>query len=166
MTEHPRPHRPTGADVPDTPATRAIAAAGIAHEVRVIERPRDLEDAAARLGVTPDRLCKTLVIRRAEGEHLLVVLPGSRQLDWPRLRAHLGVSRLSLPDAEAAKAATGYERGTITPFGAPPTLPVIVDASVAGAGTLTVGGGAHGVSLRLDADDLIAATGAEVAAIT
>ena len=27
-----------------------------------------------------------------------------------------GVSRLSLPDAHEAKAATGYERGTITPF--------------------------------------------------
>lgn len=147
----------------DTPATRAIAALGIAHEVRVIERPRSLEEAAERLGVAPDRVLKTMVIRRGDDDYLLALVPGTRQIDWPRLRAHLGVHRLSMPDAEGARAATGYERGTITPFGTTRTWPVIADASIASAGSVTVGGGAHGVSLKLDADDLIAAVNAQVA---
>jgi Cys-tRNA(Pro)/Cys-tRNA(Cys) deacylase len=150
----------------DTPATRAIAALGVRHDVRVIERARSLEEAAERLGIEPDHLLKTLVVRRGEDDHVLVLAPGTRQRGWPKLRAHLGVPRLSLPDAEAAREATGYERGTITPFGAARAWPVIADASVAGAGTVTVGGGAHGVSLRLDADDLIAAVDAEVVDIT
>lgn len=140
---------------PDTPAIRAATEVGLEHEVRVIERPTGLEDAAAKLGVTPDRLLKTLVIRRAEDDHLLVVVPGSRRLDWQRLRAHLGVSRLSLPDADEARAVTGYERGTITPFGTRQPLPVVVDERIVGAGTVTIGAGAHGVSMRLDADALI-----------
>jgi Cys-tRNA(Pro)/Cys-tRNA(Cys) deacylase len=151
---------------PDTPATRAIAEAGVDHEVRVIERARSLEEAAERLCVDPDRLLKTMVVRRGEDDYLLVLVPGSRQIDWPKLRAHLGVSRLSMPDAEVARDATGYERGTITPFGADGSWPVVVDASVAGGGMVSVGGGAHGVSLRLDGDDLIAAVGASVVDVT
>jgi len=153
-------------NTPDTPATRAIAQAGVAHEVRVIERARSLEEAAQRLGVDPERLLKTMVVRRGEDDYLLVLVPGSRQIDWPKLRSHLGVSRLSMPDAEVAREATGYERGTITPFGARGAWPVIVDASVAAGGTVTVGGGAHGVSLRLDGDDLIAAVDAAVVDVT
>ena len=152
----------TGDDRPDTPAIRAAEAAGLDLEVHRIDRPSSLEEAAERYGVAPGQLLKTLVVRRAEGDHVLVLLPGPAPLAWPKLRSHLGVSRLSLPDAQEARAVTGYERGTITPFGARGGSPVLADASIVGAGTVTIGAGAHGVSLRLDADDLLAAVDAEV----
>lgn len=157
----------TGTDTPiDTPAIRAARAAGLDVEVRRIERPRSLEEAAERYGIPPQRLLKTLVVRLSDGAYALVLLPGPAQLAWPKLRAHLGVSRISLPDAEEARAATGYERGTITPFGAEGDWPVLADASIRGAGTVTVGAGAHGVSLRVDADALLAAVDAEVVSLT
>lgn len=153
--------------VPDTPAIRAATALGLDHEVRVIDRARSAEEAARRLGVGIDRLLKTLVVRRSEDDFLLVLVPGSRQLDWPKLRAHLGVSRLSLPDAEQARDATGYERGTITPLGTTRSWPVVVDASVtADDRPVTVGGGAHGVSLLVAPSDLVATLEAEVADVT
>lgn len=152
--------------VPDTPATRAAAALGLDHEVKVIERARSLEQAAERLGVAPHQLLKTLVVRRRDDDYLFVIIPGDREIAWPLLRRHLGVSRLSMPPADVAREVTGYERGTITPFGATIAWPVIIDAAVAGSGTVTVGGGSHGVSLRLDADALIAAVGAEVVDVT
>lgn len=154
------------ASPPDTPAIRAATALGLAHRVVVIERAGSIAEAAERVGITPERLCKTLVVRRGADDHLLVLVPGPRQLDWPTLRRHLGVSRLSLPDADAARAATGYERGTITPLGARGSWPVLVDATLAGVGEIALGGGAHGVSLLVDADALIAALDAEVAAVT
>lgn len=46
---------------------------------------------------------------------MFVPVPGDRQTSWPKLRALLGVNRLSIPDAETARAATGYERGTPLP---------------------------------------------------
>ena len=156
---------PGDAPPPDTPAIRAARQAGLEVEVRRIERPRSLEEAAARYGVPAHRLLKTLVVRRAAGEYVLILLPGTAQLAWPRLRAHLGVSRISLPDAEEARAATGYERGTITPLGAEGQWPVLADDSIPGAGLVTVGAGAHGVSLRLDADALLTAVDAEVVAL-
>lgn len=148
---------------PATPATRAAVELGLAHEVRTIERARSAADAAERLGVTPERLLKTIVVRRAEDDHLFVLVPGPDRIDWPRLRAHLGVSRLSLPEAEAAREVTGYERGTITPLGARRALPVLAPTRLAGAGTVAIGAGAHGVFVVADADDLLAAVGAELA---
>lgn len=149
---------------PSTPATAAVATSGVAHEVVVREPSRSAEEAANKLGLPVSRLLRTIVIRRGEDDYLLVLVPGGRRIAWPRLRAHLGVSRLSLPDADEAREATGYERGTITPFGVP-DMPVIADASMVGAGTVSVGGGGHGIAILLDADDLVATVGAEVADI-
>ena len=84
----------------------------------------------------------------------------------PRLRAHLGVTRLSLPDAEEARAVTGYPRGAITPFGSTNAWPVIVDASAMDRPRVALGGGAHGVNVHLRPADLVAALGAAVADVT
>ena len=68
------------------------------------------------------------------------------------------------PDAETARAVTGHERGTITPFGALHPWPVIADARV--QGTISIGAGAHGVSALADAADVIEALSATVADVT
>lgn len=151
--------------IPDTPALRALAALGIDHEVRTHGRVGSLEEAAAARGVDPDRLIKTLVVRRAEDDYLLVLVPGGRVISWPKLRALLGVNRISMPDADEALAVTGYERGTITPFGTRRPLPVIADAALVDR-QVSIGGGAHGVGVLLAAKDLFAATDATVADVT
>ena len=158
----------SGEPVPDrdTPATRAAIASGLEHQVRVISRARDVQEAAERLGVPTSRLLKTLVVRRGKGSYLLVLVPGSRQIDWPKLRHLLGVNRLSMPDAEVAREVTGYERGTITPLGVRTELPTVVDASVTGGGQVSIGGGAHGVSILVDADELVRVLGATVADVS
>jgi prolyl-tRNA editing enzyme YbaK/EbsC (Cys-tRNA(Pro) deacylase) len=107
-------------------------------------------------------LLRTIVIRRAVDDYVFVLVPGGRQIDWPKLRAHLGVKRLSLPDADEAKAATGYERGTITPFGATRDWPVIADGAVRGFDLVAIGAGAHGVNLHVETSALLEALGADV----
>ncbi|GHG48093.1 hypothetical protein GCM10011331_09600 [Flavimobilis marinus] len=125
---------------------------------------RSLEEAAAARGVTPSAIVKTLVVRRGDDDYLLVLVPGDRQISWPKLRALLGVARLSMPDAAGAQAATGYERGTITPFGSTTAWPVIADERV--AGVVSIGAGAHGVAATLDAADLVRVLDARVADVT
>ncbi|WP_313409816.1 YbaK/EbsC family protein, partial [Aeromicrobium sp.] len=127
----------------------ALDAAGVPHTVTRHGPVGSLAEAAALRGVDPDRIVKTLVVRRGEDDYLFVLVPGDRQISWPKLRALLGVSRLSLPPAEDAFAATGYERGTITPFGASHPWPVVADAAV--RGTISLGGGAHGVAVTVEA---------------
>jgi Cys-tRNA(Pro)/Cys-tRNA(Cys) deacylase len=92
-------------------------------------------------------------------------VPGGRKISWPKLRAVLHVNKLQLPDASVAFAATGYERGTITPFGSTTAWPVIADTTVAGR-TVSMGAGEHGYSLFVDADALIAGFDATLADIT
>jgi Cys-tRNA(Pro) deacylase len=145
-------------------AARALAAAGIEHVIVRHGPVRSLQEAADARGVARDRVIKTLVVRRGEDDYVFVLVPGDRQISWPKLRALLAVNRLSMPDADTARAVTGYERGTITPFGSLTAWPVVADAGV--TGTVSIGAGAHGVSATVLADDLIRVLGASVDDIT
>lgn len=146
---------------------RAVAAArelGLAHTVTRHGPVRSLEEAAAARGIEPHQLLKTMVVRVSEGDHRFVLVPGDREIAWPKLRALLGVNRLSMPSADAAYDVTGYVRGTITPLGSSTPLPVIADASI--GGRVSIGAGAHGVALTVDSGELVAALGATVADVT
>ena len=137
------------------------------------ERPaaRSLAEAAELLGLQPEDIVKTLVVKRSstssgtDPEYLLALVPGDLAISWPKLRALVGVNKLRLPEPEMALAATGYERGTITPIGAHTDWPVYADESIVGR-RIAMGAGAHGYSLFVDADALIAAYGARVADIS
>ena len=150
-------------DEPTTPAIDALVAAGVPHRVVRTRRATSAEESARLQGIEPHQLLRTIVVRRGEGDYLMVLVPAGRRFDWPKLRAHLGVSRLSMPDADEARAVTGYERGAITPFGAKQWLPVILDEAGRAPDVIAIGGGAHGVNLHLTPADLIAATDATVA---
>ena len=151
---------------PDTPALRDLATRSLGYEVTRTRPAGSIEEAARLRGVPVESVLKTLVVRRADDDHLLVVLPGDRALDWSKLRSVLGVRRVSLPDAEEALAVTGYERGAITPYGLSRPLPVIVDEVIPARGSVSIGGGAHGVSVRLDGAELAADLGATVADVS
>ena len=149
-----------------TPAIEAVERAGIPFEVIRTERAHSAEESAALQGIELGALLRTIVVRRGDDDYVFVLVPGGRRFDWPKVRAHLGVTRLSLPDADEARLVTGYERGAITPFGATRAWPVIVDASASGFERVAVGGGAHGVNLHLAPADLITALVAEVVDVT
>jgi Cys-tRNA(Pro) deacylase len=151
---------------PTTPALDALAGSDLRFEVKRTERARSAQESASVQDIDLDQLLRTIVIRRGENDYVFVLVPGGRQIDWPKLRAHLGVSRLSLPDAEEAKTATGYERGAITPFGATNAWPVISDATVPEKPVVAIGGGGHGINLHLAGADLVAFLGADVVDVT
>ncbi len=146
-------------------ALAAVEAAGLAHRVVRHGPVRSLAEAAAARGVEPAAVVKTLVVRRGEGDYLFVLVPGDRTISWPKLRDLLGVSRMSMPDAATARDVTGYERGTITPFGATTAWPVVADERLLGH-EVTLGAGAHGVAVAVDADATVTALGAVVADVT
>ena len=149
----------------DTPALRRLRELGVAHTVVRHGPVGSVAEAAAVRGIEVRDLVKTIVVRRGADDYVFVLVPGDREFSWPKLRALLGVSRLSMPDAAEAKRVTGYERGTITPFGSTHPWPVFADSSIVGR-SISMGGGAHGVGVKLQADDAIAALDATVADLT
>jgi Cys-tRNA(Pro)/Cys-tRNA(Cys) deacylase len=146
----------------ETPATRAVAAHGAPFRVVRTEPAGSAEESASLQGIPLDALLRTIVVRRGQDDYVFVLIPAGRQFDWPKLRAHLGVKRLSLPDAHEAQAATGYVRYTITPFGSTRAWPVLLDAAAIEQPVVAIGGGARGVNLHLAPADLVRALGAEV----
>jgi len=149
-----------------TPAIDALLASGVPHRVVRTEPAGSAEESAALQGIPLAALLRTIVVRRGDDDYLFVLVPAGRRFDWPKLRTHLSVSRLSLPDADEARAVTGYERYTITPFGSNRAWPVIADASIRDLPIAAIGGGARGVNVHLRPADLIAATGADVVDVT
>ncbi|GAB3567773.1 YbaK/EbsC family protein [Arthrobacter alkaliphilus] len=136
-------------------------------DVQLVERAAasSLEEAARNMGITPADIVKSLVVKHRDGTFLFALVPGDRQISWPKLRALLGVNKLSMPSADVAFEATGYERGTITPLGSSKPWPVYADASIAGR-RISMGAGEHGFSAFVNADALTAALGAMVADIS
>jgi Cys-tRNA(Pro)/Cys-tRNA(Cys) deacylase len=145
-----------------TPAIDAVAALGVLHRVVRTEAANSAEESASMQGIPLGALLRTIVVRRGEDDYLFVLVPAGRRFDWPKLRGHLGVTRLSLPDADEAQRATGYVRYTITPFGSTKAWPVLADAAILDQPVVAIGGGARGVNLHLAPQDLIASLAASV----
>lgn len=149
-------------DETSTPALLALAAAGVPHRVVRTERAGNAEEAAALQGIPTGALLRTIVVRRGDDDYLFVLVPAGRRFDWPRLREHLGVRRMTLPDADEARAVTGYERYTITPFGSTRAWPAIIDATVLDHDVVSVGGGGFGINVHLAPATLVVALAADV----
>lgn len=128
------------------------AARGIPLDIVARPNAASLEEAAGILGVDPSVIVKSLVVKRSDGTFLFALVPGDRQISWPKLRAVVGVNKLQLPAAELALEATGYERGTITPLGSTTAWPVFADSRI--SGRIAMGAGEHGFSAWVDASDL------------
>lgn len=148
--------------MPDQPsvhparAAEDAAARGLA--VEFLTRESTGRPTHEDFGGTP--IAKTIVVQRGDS-FVLVLTPLDAQFSWAPLRAHLGVNRLSLPDADAAFDATGYRRGTITPLGSTSAWPVVIDQSLTGQ-AIMLGSGEAGVAARVQANDLVLAYGASV----
>lgn len=147
---------------PTTPATEAAERAGI--EFRMVHQGRvsSAEEAAAARGIEIGQLAKTLVVRVDDGEYVLVLVPGDRGMDYKKLRSHLGVRRLTMPDPDEALETTGYARGTITPLGAG-GWPVVIDPLLAEREEISIGAGVHGWAIHLDPRALVTSVDATVA---
>lgn len=143
-----------------------IDAAARGVEVEFVERPaaNSLEEAAEILGIDFAHVVKSLVVKRHNGTFLFALVPGDRQISWSKLRTVVGVNKLRLPEASVAFDATGYERGTITPFGSSTAWPVFADERI--SGRVAMGAGEHGLTAFVDADELLAGLGATLADIT
>lgn len=147
----------------NTAATRQLDQLGIPYRIYLHPRPvHSLEQAARERGLAPDQIIRSLLFRLENGEFVLVLMPGARQVSWPKLRQHLGVSRLTTASREQVLAATGYAPGAVTPFGLPTRLRILADRSVLAHERLSLGAGAPNSGLILSLRDLLAVVQPEV----
>jgi Cys-tRNA(Pro)/Cys-tRNA(Cys) deacylase len=141
-----------------TPATHALDLLGIPY--RIFEHPRppeSLEDAARQRGQFPEQVIRSIVFRLAAEQFVMVLIAGPGQVSWKRIRAHLGVSRISMASEAEVLEATGFVRGAVTPLGLLHPMRILVDESVFSQGEVSLGSGVRGVAVILKSTDLQAA---------
>lgn len=128
-----------------TPATAALTASGTAFTVHAYEHDPAAasygEEAAQALGVSPDRVFKTLVAD-VDGRLTVAVVPVAGSLDLKALATAVGGKRAAMADPAAAERTTGYVLGGISPLGQRKRLPTVLDASARAHGTVCVSAGA------------------------
>ena len=112
------------------------------------------EEAAAALGVGPDRVFKTL-LAEVDAALVVAVVPVSGRLDLKALAVAVGGKRGSMAEVRVAERATGYVVGGISPFGQRRALPTVLDASAGRHRTIYVSAGRRGVDLEVAPADLV-----------
>lgn len=151
-----------------TPATQALSVAGVSYSLHpYVHDPKAPSyglEAAAALGVSPDRVFKTL-LADVDGQLIVAVVPVAGQLDLKALAASVGGKKAVMADPVRAQKATGYVVGGISPLGQKSAHPTVVDISITGYPTIFVSGGRRGLDVELPGEDLIELTNARVAPI-
>ncbi|MFD4632219.1 Cys-tRNA(Pro) deacylase [Streptomyces sp. NPDC058284] len=151
-----------------TPATVALTAAGTDFTVHAYEHdpahPSYGEEAAEAMGVSPDRVFKTLVAE-VDGELTVAVVPVAGSLDLKALAAAVSGKRAVLADPVAAERTTGYVLGGISPLGQRKRLRTVLDDSASAHATICVSAGRRGLEVELAPGDLAELTGAVLAPI-
>jgi len=127
------------------------------------EHTATVADAARVLGVRSEQIIKSLVFL-VEGEPLLLVNNGETKVDRRKLAARLSVGRKRIKFAtpDQALSVTGYVVGSMPPFGHLQKLKTFVDPAVVDQAVVFGGGGDIDAMMRLDPQELLRVTGAEV----
>ncbi|MFD8305673.1 Cys-tRNA(Pro) deacylase [Streptomyces sp. NPDC059690] len=151
-----------------TPATVALTAAGVAFTIHAYDHdpshPSYGEEAAQAMGVSPDRVFKTLVAD-VDGTLTVAVVPVAGSLDLKALASAVGGKRAAMADPALAERTTGYVRGGISPLGQRKKLPTVLDSSASAHGTICVSAGRRGLEVELSPEDLAKLTDAVVAPV-
>ncbi|WP_381563966.1 Cys-tRNA(Pro) deacylase [Streptomyces eurythermus] len=151
-----------------TPATVALTAAGVDFTVHSYDHdpshPSYGEEAAEAMGVSPDRVFKTLVAE-VDGSLVVGVVPVAGSLDLKALAAAVGGKRAAMADPALAERTTGYVRGGISPLGQRKKLTTVLDDSAGSHPTICVSAGRRGLEVELSPKDLADLTDAVLAPI-
>ncbi|WP_405993920.1 Cys-tRNA(Pro) deacylase [Streptomyces sp. NBC_00986] len=151
-----------------TPATVALTTAGVPYELHAYDHdpshPSYGEEAAEAMGVSPERVFKTL-LADVDGALTVAVVPVAGQLDLKALASAVGGKRATMADPTLAERTTGYVRGGISPLGQRKKLRTVLDASATTHPTICVSAGRRGLEVELSPDDLKTLTNAVLATI-
>ncbi|MEU9999444.1 Cys-tRNA(Pro) deacylase [Streptomyces sp. NPDC050848] len=151
-----------------TPATVALTTAGVPYTLHSYDHdpasPSYGDEAAEALGVSPDRVFKTLVAD-VDGELTVAVVPVAGQLDLKALASAVGGKRATMADPTLAERTTGYVRGGISPLGQRKRLRTVLDTSASTHATICISAGRRGLEVELTPTALTTLTSAVLAPI-
>lgn len=152
-----------------TNAARILDALGVPIELVAYEvDPDDLaaETVAQKIGMPPEQVWKTLLVRGDRTGPLFAVIPGNFELDLKALARLSGDRSVETVPLKELQPLTGYIRGGVTVLGAKKAYPVFVDETVELWDRISVSAGQRGLQILVAPADYVRATGARVGEIS
>ncbi len=125
------------------------------------------EEAAAACGCPLGAIVKTLAFL-VDGDPLLVLAAGDRQVDTGAIAERFGVARkrVQMARPDVVIDATGYAVGGVPPVGHPRPLPALVDRSLERFDQLWAAAGEPNAVFPITLDELLHVTGGQPADCT
>ncbi len=144
---------------PPTQAVAALRKQGIEFTFHFYGYRKDAVTRAAAMdvGVDEHSVVKTLVMETGEGEPLVILMHGDRQVSTKALARQMGVKTVKTSSPKDAERLTGYQVGGISPFGTKRKLPVYIEETILDLPKIIINGGRRGFLLELSPQDLIKA---------
>jgi Cys-tRNA(Pro) deacylase len=137
------------------PAAQALSKLGIEYRIfRHSGAVTSLEQAASERDQSAEQVVRSILFRLSEGNFVMVLMSGQKQVSWPALRSYLGQSRLTMASEAEVLAATGYRPGAVSPFGLPGPMRILADESVFAPEEISIGSGERGIAIILKSADL------------
>ena len=153
---------------PKTNAARLLDRLGIRYELREYDvDPNDLaaETVAAKIGLPPEQVFKTLVARGDRNGIVMAVIPGDQELNLKALAAAAGERKIQLVPVKELQAITGYIRGGVTALAAKRDYPVYVDETIELFDVVSISAGIRGLQILIKPADYLRATNGQIAAL-
>ena len=141
---------------------------GLHYELREYKvDPDDLaaETVAAKIGLPPEQVFKTLVARGDRNGVCLAAIPGDQELNLKALAAVAGERKIQLVPLKELQALTGYIRGGVTALAAKRDFPVYVDETIELFDVVSISAGVRGLQILISPADYLRATNGTTAAL-
>jgi Cys-tRNA(Pro)/Cys-tRNA(Cys) deacylase len=151
-----------------TNAMRALDRLGVAYQVREYKvDPEDLsaETVAAKVGLPPEQVFKTLAVQGDRNGVCLAVIPGNTELDFKALAHATGDRKIDMVPLKDVQVVTGYIRGGVTALACKKDYPVYIDETAELWDVISVSAGQHGIQIFVTPADYIRAVNAVIADI-
>jgi Cys-tRNA(Pro)/Cys-tRNA(Cys) deacylase len=149
-----------------TNAVRLLDQLRIPYELREYEvDPNDLaaETVAAKIGLPPEQVFKTLVARGERNGGCMAVIPGDQELNLKALAGAAGERKVELVPVKELQALTGYIRGGVTAMAVKRDFPVYADETIELFDVISISAGMRGLQILLTPADYLAVTKAKLA---
>jgi Cys-tRNA(Pro)/Cys-tRNA(Cys) deacylase len=151
-----------------TNAARLLDQMGIVYELREYEvDPEDLAagTVAAKIGMPPEQVFKTLVARGDRNGVVMAVIPGDQELNLKALATAAGERKIQLVPVKELQALTGYIRGGVTALGAKRDFPVFVDETIGLFDVVSISAGVRGTQILIAPANYLLATKGVIAVL-
>lgn len=123
------------------------------------------EEAAEALGVSADKIFKTLITQLNTGELVAALVPVNTTLNLKALARASGAKKAAMADAHQAERTTGYVLGGVSPLGQKTALRTLIDSSAQALASIYVSAGKRGLEVELAPAELASLTKARFADI-